>query len=94
MPCKWNTFVSLSAENEVSHPAANPEPTHRLNGSVYTIWTGILRSQRTFVPPGCQAYEMPAYLSVDIDTYEDFTSAERALSSGQVAQLGELPKPC
>jgi len=47
-------------------------PVYVLNGAVYVAKVANLMQNRSFVPPGVVAYEMPFSRSLDIDTEQDF----------------------
>jgi CMP-N-acetylneuraminic acid synthetase len=49
--------------------------TLRLNGAVYWVKVATLLACRSFVPPRCAPYEMPALRSVDIDSELDLLIA-------------------
>ncbi len=51
-------------------------PSYRLNGAVYWIRTGVLLEGRSFIPPKCAPYEMPAERSIDIDAELDLKIAD------------------
>jgi CMP-N,N'-diacetyllegionaminic acid synthase len=55
-------------------------PVVSLNGAVYAARTNILRTLRSFVPPGAVAYIMPAERSLDIDDAHDFDTFCKTLS--------------
>lgn len=55
------------------------QPVYVLNGAVYAIGVGELRSARTFVPVGCKAHVMPRERSLDIDTADDLEEFNRLL---------------
>jgi CMP-N,N'-diacetyllegionaminic acid synthase len=46
-------------------------PVYLLNGAVYVAKIANLMQNRSFVPPGVVAYEMPSSRSLDIDTKHD-----------------------
>jgi CMP-N,N'-diacetyllegionaminic acid synthase len=66
-------------EPVVSEPAASRRQDARavfvLNGAVYVVRSEVLRAERTFLPRGTAAVEMPAERSVDVDTEADFVVA-------------------
>ncbi|MDK3155384.1 acylneuraminate cytidylyltransferase family protein [Kamptonema cortianum] len=69
-------------------PRSNPvlrrqdaAPSYLLNGAVYAIHVPILRTSRTFLPPGTRAHTMPPERSLDIDSEVDFAMAELYLNN-------------
>lgn len=54
-------------------------PAYQLNGAFYLNRTALLRSQRTFIPPGSKPLVMPPERSIDIDSAWDFFLAESLL---------------
>lgn len=52
------------------------------NGAIYLTRTDVLRSSRSFVPPGSVPYVMPAHRSIDIDSALDLALAELVLRGG------------
>lgn len=55
-------------------------PAYVLNGALYFVRSEVFAKERSFMGPGTIGYEMSEEDSVDIDTLEDFTLAERLLS--------------
>lgn len=80
MPRKWDTLLCVDAAGHLFAPTfTGPTPALALNGAVYVVRTEILRAGGKFVPPGTVGHLMPAERSIDIDTIEDFRSAELLL---------------
>ena len=69
---------------DYSHARSQDLPTcYAVNGSVYVATVEWLRAKRTFIHDRALAYVMPRGRSVDIDTEEDFASAELSFSRTQ-----------
>lgn len=78
---------------EISGSRRQDLPTHfRLNGAIYLIDTGTLRTERAFVGGFAVAYLMPREASVDVDNAIDLEFAEfllaRGFASGDRGQSG------
>jgi CMP-N-acetylneuraminic acid synthetase len=62
-------------------------PVYQLNGAIYLVQTSVLRSARTFLPPGTRPLIMPPERSLDIDEPFDLQIArciaEKELWKGQ-----------
>jgi len=56
-------------------------PAFALNGAVYVVRCDELRRQRTFLPDGALAYEMPPERSLDVDSPWDLHLADLILRS-------------
>jgi CMP-N-acetylneuraminic acid synthetase len=56
---------------------------YTLNGAIYLVRSGVLRSDRSKCPPGAHAYVMPSERSIDIDTAWDLHLADLILSDRQ-----------
>lgn len=85
-PPAWLRRINAQGELEEWLPAAavhrrqDADALYQLNGALYAIRPARFRQDRTFLPPGTQAYVMPAERSLDIDTPWDFHLAELLLS--------------
>lgn len=67
----WDSFGTRSQDLQ---------PAYVLNGSIYLVATSMLRSQRGLILPGAVPLVMDGGVeSLDIDTFEDWLEAERAL---------------
>ena len=55
-------------------------PLVQVNGAVYVARAGVLRSERTFMPPRTAPYVMPPERSIDIDSAWDFRVAALLLT--------------
>lgn len=55
-------------------------PAFLVNGAVYAAWVPWLRQHSTFLGPGVRAHVMPPERSIDIDTLEDFKTAEQLIA--------------
>ncbi len=58
------------------------EPAFALNGAIYLNRRTQLLADSQMTPRGAQAYVMPAWKSLDIDTLWEFELAERILTNG------------
>jgi CMP-N-acetylneuraminic acid synthetase len=58
-------------------------PLVQVNGAVYVTRAGVLRSERTFMPPRTAPYLMPPERSIDIDSQWDFRLAALLLSEAR-----------
>lgn len=57
-------------------------PAYVLNGAIYAVDVARLRATRRFLEPGLTAaWVMPAERSLDIDTWDDISRADMALSA-------------
>jgi len=57
------------------------EKLYGVNGSIFIAKPNVLREQKTFHVEGALAYEMDPLRSIDINTHEDFSLAERILAT-------------
>lgn len=81
---KWGTLVDgkFAALGDQRYVFANRQElpkVYRPNGAIYVFAAEWLRRQRDLVTDSIAAYVMPAELSIDIDTEEDFEECERKI---------------
>lgn len=58
-------------------------PVYRVNGAVFVAHAGTLRKHGTFHTTTAIAYKMPWYESIDINTEDDFRTAELLMQARQ-----------
>lgn len=83
---KENPFHAYSLLNESLVPIASQEMTHKrtqdhpqtylLNGAIYISYLKTILKNKSFITPNTLHFEMSDTSSIDIDTEEDFKSAE------------------